>query len=148
MTLFLLTISFLLHIVTFVIIYQLLKQLRMLKQDSTEEMEKIFDAYLQEIKEENRSLQLEINESKQAEQRRKQPHASNNSSHQRKIVNNYIPLDSNKPPTDFVETSLQSQILQLYDEGLSVDEIAKKLNCGKTEVDLTIKMLREKEVNT
>ncbi|MEM1506445.1 hypothetical protein RG959_24150, partial [Domibacillus sp. 8LH] len=41
---------------------------------------------------------------------------------------------------DQVEASLQSRILQLHHRGKSNTEIAKQLDCGKTEVELIIKL--------
>jgi response regulator of citrate/malate metabolism len=39
-----------------------------------------------------------------------------------------------------VEASLDSQVLLLHQEGYTAEEIARKLNCGKTEAELIIKM--------
>src|SRR5690625_6659662 len=41
---------------------------------------------------------------------------------------------------DSIETSLQAKILQLSHQGYDADEIAGKLNCGKTEAALIIKL--------
>lgn len=48
-------------------------------------------------------------------------------------------IDENEPE-DILETSIEGQVLQLYKEGKSPEEIAKLLNRGKTEVDLYIKL--------
>ena len=41
---------------------------------------------------------------------------------------------------DKLETSLEAQVFQLAKQGISIEEIAKKLNRGKTEIELMIKL--------
>lgn len=40
---------------------------------------------------------------------------------------------------DSVESSLEGKVLQLYHQGLSIADIAKKLDCGITEAELIIR---------
>lgn len=137
------TISFILHIITMMIIYHLVKQLRGLKGTSTKEIQAVFDVYLQEIKEENNRLQQEINKNTlKATKQNQYQHPNTNVSRQDIPVTKatYRPPQQLETANDLLETSLQSQMLQLYDNGLSTEDIAKKLNCGKTEVELSIKM--------
>ena len=44
---------------------------------------------------------------------------------------------------DVIETSIEGRVLQLVQEGKTVDEIAKLLNRGKTEVELLIKLNKQ-----
>lgn len=58
MTSFLLIVSFLLHIVAFIAIYQLYKQTQLPKKEKvSQEMIELFDMYLAEIKKENKRLE-------------------------------------------------------------------------------------------
>jgi len=56
------------------------------------------------------------------------------------------PIEDFQPAAfqDEVETSLEAQILQLHTNGETIDDIAKKLNCGKTEAEIIIKMHQKK----
>ncbi len=38
------------------------------------------------------------------------------------------------------QPSLQSSVFQMYDQGYSTEQIAKRLDCGKTEVELMLKI--------
>lgn len=139
---FLLIISFLLHVVAFIAIVQLYKQVQVYKkqEDSSVIME-LFETYLQEIKEENNRLQAEL-PAKVTQEKYNPPQdekinnkhtTSNNEQH-----STYTPPESQLD--DSVEASLQARILQLYNEGFSETQIAQKLNCGKTEAALVIKL--------
>ncbi|SEQ57468.1 hypothetical protein SAMN05216232_2737 [Virgibacillus subterraneus] len=136
MTSMLLIISFLLHLVALVAIFQLFKQLQLLKKDSSQDIMELLETYLEEIKEENRFLEEEIGKTNsetvapssiefEAEQKEEN-------------VPEYIPESAKV--VDDSETSMQAKILQLYDQGLKVEDIARRLNCGKTEAELIIKL--------
>ncbi|WP_188454362.1 helix-turn-helix domain-containing protein [Virgibacillus oceani] len=146
MTAFLFTISFLLHIIAFVAIALLLKQLSQLKQHNhSENVIELLETYLQEIKEENRILQESvINNSLQDKNR------TSKMSEQAATVkeNRYMNTDEKNEnylvpeiaADDTTEMSLQAKILQLHAQGISDEQIAKKLGCGKTETELVIKL--------
>lgn len=51
-----------------------------------------------------------------------------------------IPLEAGEEKEDTYIASLQSRILQLAEQGMSPAAIAKRLDCGATEVELVIKM--------
>ncbi|WP_106497599.1 DUF6115 domain-containing protein [Lentibacillus sp. Marseille-P4043] len=146
MTAFIFLISFLLHVITLAAIYQLLKQIKQLKQqkqNNTSEVMELFDTYLQEIKEENRMLEArlgnndrkDLGEAQQATMRKNTPDPIN----QMEYADTTPDLPEAEADDSF-ETSLQARILQLYDQGYSHEEIASKLNCGKTEAELVIKL--------
>ncbi|MEN2766421.1 DUF6115 domain-containing protein [Ornithinibacillus xuwenensis] len=146
MTSFLFIISFLLHIVSLVAIYVMYKQLTISKGSDTAELVNLMESYLEEIKEENRLLQQEVN---QVRERKPSDQSLKNTNHsitptveedeQEEFL---VPID--EYAQDEIEVSLQSRIFKLHEEGLSVDEIAKTLNCGKTEVELIIKFSEKK----
>ncbi|WP_042223748.1 DUF6115 domain-containing protein [Oceanobacillus manasiensis] len=135
---FLLIISFLLHIVTLTILFQLFKQKSQPKHDShTEDMVALLETYLQEVKEENDRLQETIQRNE----------ANSSSIIKDEVITSSQPDQEDTlytPPSpveeDYVEASLQSRILQLHHSGKSNTEIAKQLDCGKTEVELMIKL--------
>ncbi|WP_373896035.1 DUF6115 domain-containing protein [Virgibacillus sp. CBA3643] len=131
---FVLIISFILHIVALLTIYQLFRQVQKLKQANSSELMELFEIYLQEIRDENSRLQQgltpEANEELTVTQTaRKMEHE--------------LPEEYHPPEVwadDRVETSLPARILKFHKEGFSETEIARKLNCGKTEVRLIIKL--------
>ncbi len=47
---------------------------------------------------------------------------------------------------DTVEQSLTAQILHLSQKGMTSDEIAKKLDKGKTEIELLLKFQQKKQI--
>ncbi|MGY0691586.1 DUF6115 domain-containing protein [Virgibacillus sp. FSP13] len=147
MTAFIFFISFLLHVIALAAIYQLLKQIKQLKQqkqNSTNEVMELFDTYLQEIKEENRMLEARLGnndrkdsgEPQQTTMHKNTPDPNRQMEH----ADNTTELIPEAEADDSFETSLQARILQLYDQGYAHDEIASKLNCGKTEAELVIKL--------
>lgn len=135
MTSFLLIISFLLHIVAFVAIYQLYKQTQRPKEENaSKDIMELFDMYLTEVKEENKRLEktlLDIEQYKSAEKINKKTET--------KEVDHTYTLPDVGDDIHF-ETSLQAKVLQMYDQGMSNPEIARELNCGNTEVDLIVKL--------
>ncbi|WP_164668970.1 DUF6115 domain-containing protein [Virgibacillus doumboii] len=133
----LLIISFLLHIVALTAIYQLFKQVQSYKKGNAQDIIELLDTYLEEIKEENRLLEEKID--KQNPQAPKVAPVNNHIRQDIEEEHEYTPPQASEDADDF-EASLQAQIMHLHDKGLTVDEIARKLNCGKTEAELIIKM--------
>ena len=131
MTSFLLIISFLLHIIAFIAIYQLYKQVQTPnKQGASQETIELLDMYLVEVKEENKRLEKTL--------LAKEQYQSNENPMEKEVANTYT-LPEVDDDIQF-ETSQQAEILQMHDQGMSNAEIARKLNCGKTEVELIIKL--------
>lgn len=140
---FIFTISFILHIIAIFAIYHLFKQIQQLKQKNTNDMEELFESYLQEIKDENRRLEAELETTPTFEQRHNTASASDTlekdlSNGETEIDETYVLPESEAK--DSVEASLQAKILQLHHQGLSITEIAQKLNCGKAEATMIIKL--------
>lgn len=132
---FLLSISFILHIMAFFAIYLLFKQNQQVKQNNPNDMMELFETYLQEIKEENRRLQDELGTG---------PFSTQYDS----PTNEAGSMDTHTQPEgemkDSVEASQQAKVLQLHFQGFSETEIAQKLNCGKTEAAMIIKLHTKK----
>lgn len=153
-----LLISFILHIVTICGLYLLYKQVQK-KEQNIHEIDKLFHDYLTEVKEENKRLSemLKSNTATKNVQTIAVPHTSkklvkdegeskdNEESieHSEALFPNEALL--NNEEASEVEMSLQAQVLQLHYNGLSNEEIARKLDCGKTEVELFIKLHEKKE---
>lgn len=138
MTSIMLTISFLIHIILLVAIYYLFKEIQQLKVNPPKNITHIFEKYLQEIRDENDRLKAEATPitdepSVNPTGQKFEQEAPEKLQYMPEIVET----------EDTTETSLQSQILQLYHQGISPNDIAKKLNCGKTEVDLSIKFYKK-----
>lgn len=143
---FFLLLSFLIHIILFITIYHLYEKTKRDKDEQVKRLEEILTEFMKNIRMENDQLERKIYENEM----RQQIKLDDNRPQQKPLnTQTDVPKDEWKVPDytvkenlkeDIVETSLESQILQLAREGKSVDEIAKQLNRGKTEVDLLIKM--------
>lgn len=139
---FLLTISFLLHVISLAAIYFLWKQMNggqtPVNQD-TKDMVKWMEAYLEEIRYENDKLQQHaaaygLSDSSMQVQDKQE--ISIQTSKQGLMPDESALTDQVKDQTDM---SLEAQILQLHSQGKRTEEIAKELGCGKTEAALIIK---------
>ncbi|WP_221564367.1 hypothetical protein [Alkalihalobacillus sp. TS-13] len=161
MTAFLLGISFIIHIITLLSLIIVWKRSGVADhQDlkaAKKEMEDILLAYTTEMKEENEAFLKEL---ASLDNRRK------TESHQAVIKGDEIPkekrvmnqevsdeiiLDEEEikyspPINEEKETfgaSLASHIISLHNNGYSLDDIAKKVNKGKGEIELMIKFHRD-----
>ncbi|KGP92883.1 hypothetical protein N780_11075 [Pontibacillus chungwhensis BH030062] len=164
---YLLAISFLLHGILLVAIVILslrvskTKELEKRQEQIAKEIEDTFTAYLLEIKEENVQLLNKLEENGDNGEKVKaqeEPYDLNS----RKNINSSISTNqiegaevtrqewSNKggassyqPPVpeeqDHYQPSIESSIIQMYNEGVTVEEIAKELDRGTTEIELTLK---------
>lgn len=143
----LLIISFLLHLIFLVIIYQLYQQIGNLKSERSRETEVLLSRFLDEIKQENRQLQQQLQQENKKEQntatiKSQAKYEPEQTAEVNKEPENDI---SEFPPIpiateDKVETSIESQVFQMHQKGISTETIAKQLNRGKTEVELLIKL--------
>jgi hypothetical protein len=129
-------------------VYYLFQQIQILKQENTKEITDLFETYLEEVKMENKRLEDLLSD--------KEPQSNLEYNNRPSVVNITKPV--NKPNlvehnktilqteaiNDQFETSLEAQILQLYNQGIEAEEIAKKLNCGKTEAALVINLYKKK----
>ncbi len=145
------------------------KELELKQEKVARQVEETFTAYLLEIKEENERLmnileqngQTDVAEKnrsgsdithpksqvKSQEQESPGPivkkeafEAPNTASYQNEeSQSSYdIPTEYNKEES--YQPSVQSSVFQLYDQGYNTEQIAKRLDCGKTEVELMLKI--------
>ncbi|MCT1903775.1 DUF6115 domain-containing protein [Oceanobacillus sojae] len=146
-------ISFLLHGISILAIYLLLKDRQNL--DGNKQTEKILKETLVEIQRENRMLQNLLAEEKKSEEnlvnneeiktesfKSQKENKEKDTQAEMKFPDIEIPQSS--AYQDEVETSLEAKVLQLHTNGETIDDIAKKLNCGKTEAEIIIKMYQKK----
>ncbi|WP_438272977.1 DUF6115 domain-containing protein [Virgibacillus dokdonensis] len=140
MTSILILVSFLLHMVAFTVIFQLYKRMNTNQQLDTSEIDALLAAYIDEIKQENIRLQQQLITLNKRE---------NVETDQIQLVKKEekdVPY--NNEQQDEMTTSLQAKILQLHSQGHTASEIAQQLNCGKTEVALTIKFQQNSKINS
>lgn len=144
MTFFLLAISFLLHAISLYLIYHLYVTNKQKENKNYNEIIQVFDSYLQEIKDENNRL-LSFHKERQyetVEANKEQEQLTYKSDHllqPKTDTNRLTELVNNNETNDSIETSIHAKVLALHQNGLDVEEIAKKLDCGKTEAELIIK---------
>ncbi|WP_440895334.1 DUF6115 domain-containing protein [Amphibacillus sp. Q70] len=151
----LLLISFLIHILTFVMIRQLKVKLdqpnenkKVLAQQQ-KQIEELLAVYLLEIREENEKLLDLINKGQQsASQKDSKSEAplTQNESELNATTEKYQDYQPIVPDEeDIVEQSFAAQVLSLAEQGYTAETIAKKLNCGKTEVELLLKFQQKQK---
>ncbi len=134
----LLIISFTLHIIFFITLYYLYQQLQKRNTVDEKELEQILASFLQEIKLENDRLQKQFKEeTATANEPIKKEYASTSRDLYKPID---LPVQMSEKPKDKIETSATGEILNLYHQGVPIEKIARKLNKGKTEVELIVKM--------
>lgn len=146
MTSFLLFISLTLHLITFLIVILLFQKVRQ-KDDLAKEfkikkreIEDLLAYYSEEIKEENERFLTELStkvrnghKSQQRESERINLPREQDGSHSRNPHESHI---------GNYEASLEDQVLRLYEEGYTANEIAKNLKKGRGEIELLLKFQR------
>lgn len=140
MTTFLLLVSFILHMITITVLYQLIKQIKAIKQNNNPDTAALMETYLQEIKEENRMLEANLDDTKPKNASEQKWNARKDVEQKDEPIPVPYATDSEIEREDIFETSHQARILQLHDEGISNEEIASQLHCGRREVGLVIKL--------
>ncbi|MGM8214497.1 DUF6115 domain-containing protein [Bacillaceae bacterium W0354] len=161
-------ISFVIHVITFIIIFLFYQKLQQATEGErnferrVQEVEDLFNSYLLEIKDENRKFleaithidsETQHNDHQTSDTQdilKKQQFSDKNVKYDyhidKEAENNKKHKSSQKYKIEnvslndqFERPSIQAQIMQLYSAGHSVEEIAKKLNKGNTEVELIVK---------
>ncbi|MCD5322711.1 MULTISPECIES: DUF6115 domain-containing protein [Pontibacillus] len=167
MTTYLLVISFLLHGILLVAIVLLslrvskAKEIEKRQAQVAKEIEDTFTAYLLEIKEENERLLNKLEENGEngervrvqeerynapQETKKQQDHPTSEPVTFKEAEEDSLPAEmpvEYKPPlpeeqVDY-QPSIESRILQMYKQGATVEQIAKRLDRGTTEIELTLK---------
>ncbi|KAB8138764.1 hypothetical protein F9U64_03865 [Gracilibacillus oryzae] len=156
----LLLFSFIIHIVTFVIIRQMKTEKQRLLEieqnvnEQIDKMENTLALYLVEMREENENFTKEL-DLIQKKQRQREPgtaekrmnlHVEHKEQAESSEDNysKFVPL-TETDQQDIVEQSETAKILHLYNNGESIEEIAKKLDKGKTEIELLLKFQQKNE---
>jgi hypothetical protein len=150
---FLLVVSFILHALSLFVIILLYLQLSKVKetekrqQQMAEEMEQTFSAYLLEWKEENERFLKELSDmltNRTKADRKQSPSKVNETSTKEEALPNYFPnVDDVKDIVDIrhqaMPPSLVDEAWKLFEQGKTIEEIAKILKKGKTEIELLLK---------
>ncbi|MBU5594986.1 hypothetical protein KQI76_07390 [Amphibacillus sp. MSJ-3] len=150
---YLILISFLIHVITLVMIKQLKEKLNQPREDKEvlaqqqKQIEDLLAVYLLEIREENEKLIDIINRSHQE--------TSSHLETEDRPIEAELDLTADKyqdyqpivpdDREDIIEQSFVAQVLSLYEKGDTPEVIAKKLNRGKTEIELLIKFHQSKK---
>lgn len=163
----LILISLVLHVIAFLIIRsQQVKMQAILDKEEklnrqTNEMEELLSSYMFEMKEENEHLIARLGDMDTSKKDRTvykdesvagQPskmkddglpdlYIKENPESPTNTVSEYIPATEIQEQ-DSVEKSVSFQAFTLFNQGESVETIARKLNCGKTEIELMLKFYR------
>ncbi|GMN98516.1 hypothetical protein [Parageobacillus thermoglucosidasius] len=149
----LLVISFVLHAVSLFIIILLYLQLSKVKetekrqQQMAEEMEQTFSAYLLEWKEENERFLKKLSDmasNRSQEEVKNHPSVVQATSANEEELPDYFPnVDDVKDIVDIRQQAapplLADEAWKLYEQGKTIEEIAKMLKKGKTEIELLLK---------
>ncbi|QHS22273.1 hypothetical protein GWK91_04620 [Virgibacillus sp. MSP4-1] len=157
---FLVIFSLILHAIVFIFIIYLYRRFSQnssgMSVQERKEMEDMLSSYITEMKEENERLLNILNENgKNVKEKQTEPDSRENSS---PIPDTYVEpvqkkdttaketknAENYNPETIVVEDEAEgvsdhAKALQLYNDGLTTEEIAQKLNKGKTEIELFIK---------
>lgn len=146
-------ISFLLHFVTFYLIIILFTKYRTIKQHEEsqrkllQEAEDALSLFLIEMKDENEKflMQLQAKLGDQSESIMSHTSSHRTDEHDEQDVPKHLEnlLQSKEDIIDMEEgdqeEDLRTKAFRLKKEGYTLEEIAKKLNVGKTEIELFIK---------
>jgi len=148
----LLIISFLLHIILLIAIYFLYQQLEQVKHSKNKQIETVLENFLHEVKEENERLQQQLQEQNHTQEERmnrdeapsvyenKLDQMVNHVQNRENIKQKVAPEPPVDQKVDKLETSLEAQVFQMAKAGMSADQIAQKLDRGKTEIELMLKL--------
>lgn len=154
----LLLLSYFIHFILLVATFLLFRQIRSINKTEVDEVYQVLDIYLEELKSENKKLKQLMNTENQklSNPSTTQPFYEKPSKPQRQSDENslkstaikaeysveHLEKQFRKNQSEIVkdETSTLSRALYLKDKGYSVSEIAKQLSCGKTEIELLLKL--------
>ncbi|MBU9720347.1 MULTISPECIES: DUF6115 domain-containing protein [Bacillaceae] len=164
---YLITVSFILHFISFFIIIILFQRQTKYQPDQKKEMKEMEDmllSFTEEMKENNEKLvklisknsAVSVKKTNYTEAQEDQlpsikPNHQNNLEEQSPVFDHrmmgeddYEKYEPPVPEEEAIEvnTSSTSQVLKLHKDGLTVDEIAKKLEMGAGEVQLLLKFYK------
>lgn len=140
-------------------LYQKIQSISQYEKDfekRVNEVEDLLSSFLLEIKDENEKFlktvalieekekeakvnhTLNDNEVRLKEQQISDQQNNEKSNHSQKLQSDFQ-LDSISVNDRVDRPSIQAQVMHLYDQGYSINEIAKKFNKGNTEIELIVK---------
>ncbi|MEC3886057.1 hypothetical protein VKA52_20225 [Halobacillus sp. HZG1] len=153
MTGFLLIFSFIIDGVLLFSLFIIMKKVRrteeleLRQKQVAAEIEDLFTSYLMEIKEENKRMESLVRKNShssdfhdsQTEDRgeREKNHLDKEVITKKQISSTYTPPELEE--TESYQPSFHSQVLDLKEKGYSIEEIAKIMDKGKTEIELLLK---------
>ncbi|MCA0969112.1 coupling factor for flagellin transcription and translation [Halobacillus litoralis] len=159
MTIYLLVISFIIDGVLLFGLFTLRTQIKkteeleLRQQEIASDIEGMFSSYLMEIKEENQRMsELIDRQPSYGEKVERMEEVQKKEPSKRFPAPEYSPLETDyqppepvtDPPEESFQPSVPSQIMDLKERGYTIDEIAKKLDRGKTEIELLLKFNQKK----
>lgn len=164
MTSLLLIISFLIHVVVLIVLFQLYQQNQRIMQERDDTLNSKMQQFINEIKKENNNLQEQLIQMKtppvafnfkedvQEQDSHMKPTMTPNTSKQKtdeeKQSAGHSIADLTEDRKEEMELSLEGKILQLHEAGFNAAEIAEKLTCGKTEVELILNLQHQLKRNS
>ncbi|WP_100403041.1 DUF6115 domain-containing protein [Bacillus sp. FJAT-42315] len=148
-TLFIMASLILNAVALFAIILLFLRQNRLFdlknqQQKMAQEMEEMMDAYLLEMKEENEKFIEQLSQKASVNEVKPSPAPEQvllipNLQRARAVKGYKTASSTNEHTTPLKKKQVEDEIDLLHKQGFTVEEIAKKLNKGKTEVELALK---------
>ncbi|WLR46926.1 hypothetical protein LC065_15435 [Halobacillus litoralis] len=153
MTVFLLIFSFIIDGVLLFALFIMMKKVRkteeleLRQKQVASEIEDLFSSYLMEIKEENKRMErLVMKNSDHSGFHNvhvEDGHEGENSHSAREVIAKSEASPTYTPPElnekESYQPSFHSQVFELKEKGYSIEEIAKIMDKGKTEIELLIK---------
>ncbi|CDQ19718.1 DUF6115 domain-containing protein [Halobacillus karajensis] len=146
MIVFLLIVSFIIDGLLILALGTMMKKIRLTEElerrqkQVASEIEDLFTSYLMEIKEENKRMEEWFTMSKAVPSPEETKNAGSEVSTEQESVTSYAP-----PEPDIVENyepSLHAKVFDMKEKGCSIEEIARKLHKGKTEIELLYKFYK------
>ncbi|MDC3414115.1 hypothetical protein NC797_03415 [Aquibacillus sp. 3ASR75-11] len=148
-------VSLLLHLFTIVGLYYLYTRQKnstsnqLNEEKMMRDIEEVFTGYLEEVKAENDKLLNYLTRKGNTTSMKQDNHKEKDIQSVDEDWEEDPPELYNPPITneskDVLEQSLRGRIYALYDQGRSIDTIARELHCGRTEVELMLKFHPENE---
>jgi hypothetical protein len=145
----LLLFSFLIHIVTLYVLFRLHQNQKAVPAETAQkEIEGLLAAYVNEIKEENDNLIHRLgqnNGSEDVENRPEKESETESLKSKEQMETDHEDIQYSPPVSqgeDSFEQSLAARALFLEKQGCNHEEIARKLNKGKGEIELLLKFRR------
>lgn len=154
MTSFLWMISFLLHIILMYAVYSLFKQVQAERNARKAEIESLLAEFMDVLHEENNQLIQLFKQEDVMKEAREKPTNKTDTAQENHLLSDHKKGEELQEGAHFgpilqrmiekehdkVETSPEVRMIQMYQAGKSIEEIARTFDRGKTEVELIVKL--------